>query len=160
MERTACRALILLVLLSTVAIAQDFKGYRTTTLDSVIDEWSRKTKDEGPGYSFSRPEKIKFVAAMNRLPAPCDNRTLGTVMKMMGFADMLNQVGVSQCIGVTTSGGWTVFAYIQDVLAPGLKTDVRIGQSMVIYADFLAYQVATDRSRNMPIMLVNRFEPK
>jgi hypothetical protein len=31
---------------------------------------------------------------------------------------------------------------------------------MVVYADFLAYQVAVDRSRNAPIMLINRFELK
>jgi hypothetical protein len=29
-----------------------------------------------------------------------------------------------------------------------------------IDADFLAFQVDADRSRNSPIMLVNRFEPQ
>ena len=159
MRRTSI-LLSLLVLLPQLALAQDFKGYRTTTLDDVIDEWSRKTKDEGPGYSFSRPEKIKFVGTLLRPPAPCDSGTLAAVLKLMGFADLLKQVSVTHCIGLTSGRGRVVYAYVQDLLAPGLGNDVQIGRSVDIYADFLAYQVSADRSRNMPIMLVNRFEPR
>ncbi len=39
-----------------LALAQNFKGYRTTTLDAVIDEWNGKTKAEGSGSS--RNERI------------------------------------------------------------------------------------------------------
>ena len=56
--------------------------------------------------------------------------------------------------------GRVVVAYVQDVLVPGLQTDAKIGQPVDIYADFLAFQVNADRSRNAPIMFVSRFEPR
>jgi hypothetical protein len=46
------------------------------------------------------------------------------------------------------------------VLVPGFNTDATIGRPLDIYADFLAFEVNADRSRNMPIMLVSRFEPR
>ena len=153
-------ALVFLILLPNIALAQSFKGYRTTTLDAVIDEWNGKTKGEGPGFSFSRPEKIKFIATMREAPAACSNAALEAVLKMMNFSDLLKQVSVTHCVGFTSTNGRSVVTYIQDVLVPGLNTDVRIGRPVVIYADFLAYQVNADRSRNTPIMLVSRFEPK
>jgi hypothetical protein len=151
---------ILLILLPKIVCAQDFRGYRTTSLDAVVDEWSTKTKSEGPGYSFSHPEKIRFVATLREAPRPCSNATLATILKMMNFSDLLKQASITHCVGFTSSKGRAVFAYVQDALVPGLNTDARIGSPVEIYADFLAYQVSADRSRDMPVMLVNRFEPK
>jgi hypothetical protein len=154
------RALFLLLLLPNLALAQNFEGYRTTTLAAVIDEWNGKTKDEGPGISFSRAEKIKFVATMRAAPVACSNAALATVLTMMNFADLLKQVSVTHCVTFASTGGRSVIAYVQDMLVPGLNTDARLGVPVEIYADFLGYQVNTDRSRNAPIMLVNRFEPR
>jgi hypothetical protein len=154
------RALILLTILPTFALAEDFKGYRTTTLDAVIDKWNRETASEGPGISFSRPEKIKFVVTMREAPKPCNVAVLRMVLKMMDFADLLKQVGVTHCIALSSAKGAQVVAYLQDVLVPGFNTDVTIGRPLDIYADFLAFEVNADRSRNMPIMLVSEFEPR
>jgi hypothetical protein len=41
-----------------------------------------------------------------------------------------------------------------------LEMIVKVDSPIEIYADLLAYGVGTDRARNMPFMLVNRFEPK
>jgi hypothetical protein len=73
---------------------------------------------------------------------------------------MLKQVSDTHYVGFTSTDGKPVVAYVQDVLVPGLNTDARIGRRVEIYEDFLAYQVQADRSRNTPIMLVSRFEPK
>jgi hypothetical protein len=154
------RTLFLLVFLPNLALAQSFKGYRTTTLDAVIDEWNGKTKGEGPGYSFSRPEKIKFIAMMREAPKSCSNAVLEAVLKMMNFAHLLKQASITHCVAFTSTNGRSVITYVQDVLVPGLNADVRIGRPVEIYADLLAYEVNADRSRNMPIMLVNRFEPR
>jgi hypothetical protein len=154
------RCVIILLLFPSFCLAQNFKGYRTTTLDAVIHEWDGKTKDEGPGFSFSRLEKIKFIATMRGAPVSCNNAPLAIVLKMMDFADLLKQVSVTHCATFGSVGGRPVIAFIQDTLAPGLNTDVGIGRSVEVYADFLAYQVSADRSRNTPILLVNRFEPK
>ena len=153
-------ALVVLLLLPNLALAQNFAGYRTTTLDAVFDDWNRKTKTEGSGISFSRPEKIKFVATMRAAPVACSNGGLETVLRMMNFADMLKQVSVTHCVTLAPTSGRSVLAYLQDVLVPGLNADAKIGRPVEIYADFLAYQVDADRSRNTPLRLVNRFEPR
>jgi len=46
------------------------------------------------------------------------------------------------------------------VLVPGLTNDVKADGSIEIYVDIFAYRVDADRSRNAPIVLVNRFEPQ
>jgi hypothetical protein len=154
------RALIFYLLLPNLAFAENFKGYRTTTLDAVIDDWNGKTKAEGPGISFSRPEKIKFIATMREAPVSCSTALLETVLKMMNFSDLLKQIRISHCLAFTSTNGRSVVTYVQDTLVPGLNSDVAIGRPVEIYADFLAYQVNADRPRNAPLLLVNRFEPK
>ena len=152
--------LILLLLLPDLAFAENFAGYRTTTLDDVIDAWNGETKAEGPGISFSHPEKIRFVATMREAPVACSTAILATVLRMMNFSDLLKQVKITHCVTFTSARGRSVISYVQDVLVPGFNTDVGIGRPVEIYADFLAYQVNADRSRNSPVVLVNRFEPR
>jgi hypothetical protein len=79
---------------------------------------------------------------------------------MMNFADLLNQVSITHCIFFGLASRRSVVAYVQDSLVPGLTNDVKDGRPMEIYADFLAFQVSVDRSRNAPILLINRFEPR
>jgi hypothetical protein len=152
------RSLIALVFLPSFVLAQDFKAYRATTLDLVINESNSRTNGEGPGLSIGRPEKIKFGASMRAAPVPCSNGVLQTVLRMINFSDLLKQVSVTHCLTLMSTNGRSVVAFVQDVLVPGLNADVRIGQPVQIYADFLAYQVTADRSRNAPILLVSRFE--
>jgi hypothetical protein len=154
------RPLVLLVLLPTFAQAQNFEGYRSTTLDAVIEEWNGITKNDGPGVSFSTPQKIKFIAALQETPKTCSTAALESVLTMLDWKDLLKQVSVTHCLVFTSVSGRRVVAYVQDVLVPGLQTDAKIGQPVDIYADFLAYQVNAERSRNTPIMLVSRFEPR
>ena len=45
-------ALIFFGLPPTLALAENFKGYRVTTLDAVIEEWNSTIKNDGPGVSF------------------------------------------------------------------------------------------------------------
>jgi hypothetical protein len=61
---------------------------------------------------------------------------------------------------LSSQQGRQAIAYLQDVLVPGLKSDARLGAPIEIYADLLAYNVNSDRSRNMPILLISRFEPQ
>jgi hypothetical protein len=152
--------LILLLLFPSLVLAQDFKNYRTTTLDAVISEWDGRTKREEPGISFSRPGKLKFVATMRGAPTRCSNGLLATVWRMMGFEHLLKQMSVTHCLALASASGRPVVAFVQDVLVPGLNADAKVGGSLEIYADFLAYQVKDDRATNAPIMLVNRFEPR
>jgi hypothetical protein len=147
-------------LLPNLVLAEGFKGYRTTTLDAIVEEWDGKTKNEGPGFSISKPEKIKFTAAMRGAAVPCSNGALVAVLKIMNFTDLLKQVSVTHCVTFGSERGRSVIAFIQDTLVPGINTDVAVGRNVEIYSDFLAYQVSGDRSRNTPILLINRFEPK
>jgi hypothetical protein len=154
------RGLVVLVLLPALAQGQNFEGYRATTLDVVIDEWNGTTKNDGPGVSISTPQKIKFVARMREGPKVCSNAALESVLMMLDWADLLKRVSITHCFALTSVSGRVVVAYVQDVLVPGLQTDAKIGQPVDIYADFLAFQVNADRSRNAPIMFVSRFEPR
>jgi len=54
-----------------------FKGYRVTTLDAVIAEWNSTARNDGPGVSFSAPQKNKFVVTMREAPKPGSNAALG-----------------------------------------------------------------------------------
>jgi hypothetical protein len=151
---------VLLVLFPTFARAQNFQGYRATTLDAVFEEWNGTTKNDGPGVSISTPQKIKFVATLREMPKACSNAALESVLTMLDWADLLKKVSITHCLVFTSSGGWRVVAYVQDVLVPGVRTDAKIDQPVDIYADLLAYVVNADRSRNAPIMFVSRFEPR
>jgi hypothetical protein len=95
---------------------------------------------------------------MREAPKPCSNAALAAVAADDRFADLLKQVSVS--VAFMSTSGRTVVTYVQDVLVPGLNSDAKIGRPVEIYADFLAFQVDADRSRNSPIMLINRFEPQ
>jgi hypothetical protein len=158
MAAAISRILVPLAMLPGLALAQDFTGYKVKALDAVIDEWNARTKNDGPGVSFSAPEKVRFVVTMKNRPAPCSTGPLEAVSRLMDFTALLEQVKISHCI-MLASRGRAVLAYVQDVLVPGLNSDVSIGDPMEVYADILAFQVNADRSRNTPIMLVNRFEP-
>lgn len=151
---------VLLVLLPTIAQAENFQGYRATTLDAVFAEWNETTRIDGPGVSFSSPQKIRFVATLREMPRACSNAALQSVLVMLDWADLLKQVSISHCLAFTSSSGRRVVAYVQDALVPGLQTDAKIDRPVDIYADLLADVVNTDRSRNAPIMFVSRFEPR
>jgi len=43
MNRMISYALALLAMQPMIALAQNFTGYRTTTLDTVVEEWNEKT---------------------------------------------------------------------------------------------------------------------
>src|SRR5262249_47687634 len=76
MGRTMRVLLILAAAFPSVSFAQNFTGYKTTTLDAVIEDWNEKTKDLGPGISLSPPAKVKFIATMSGAPVRCSNAAL------------------------------------------------------------------------------------
>ena len=154
------RALVVLALLSTAALAQNFSDYRQTTLAELFQKWNDTTKAEGPGVSYAAPEKIRFVATLRSFPVPCSNAPLEVALRLTGFENVLQQVSVTHCVTFASKTGRTVVAFVQDVLVPGLKADAKLGGPVEIYAVLFAYVVEADRSRNYPIMMVGRFEPQ
>jgi hypothetical protein len=69
--RFFCRAaLIFFGLPPTLALAENFKGYRVTTLDAVIEEWNSTTKNDGPGVSFARRKKSNSSPRCAKHPSP------------------------------------------------------------------------------------------
>jgi hypothetical protein len=154
------RVLVILALLSSCALAQNFTDYQETTLDALFQKWNDITKADGPGVSYAVPEKIRFVATLQSFPAPCSNVSLKMALRLAGLDNVLQQVSVTHCLTVTSNTGRTVVAFVQDVLVPGLKADAKLGSPVEIYAALFAYVVEADRSRNYPIMMVGRFEPR
>ena len=47
MGRMSAYALALLAMQPMIALSQSFTGYKTTTLDAVVEEWNEKTKSSG-----------------------------------------------------------------------------------------------------------------
>jgi hypothetical protein len=154
------RALVVLALLSTYAMAQNFTDYQETTLDALFLKWNDITKADGPGVSVAKPEKIRFVATLSSFPAPCSNAPLKMALRLTGFDNVLQQVSVTHCFTFTSKTGRTVVAFVQDILVPGLKADAKLGRPVEIYATLFGYVVEANRSRDHPIMMVGRFEPQ
>jgi hypothetical protein len=154
------RALAFLAFLSSHVVAQNFTRYQATTLDAVFEQWNDVTRNDGPGVSIREPQKVRFVATLRSFPAPCSNSSLAIVLRMLNLGDILQQIKVTNCLELASPKGRNVVAYVQDVLVPGLKSDAKVGGSVEIYAESLAYTVEEDRSRNHPILLVSRFEPQ
>lgn len=91
------RALIILALLSTHALAQNFTAYQETTLDALFQKWNDITKADGPGISVAQPERIRFVATLRSFPEPCNNAPLALALRLIGFENVLQQVSVTHC---------------------------------------------------------------
>lgn len=151
---------ILLAIAPLLGHAQQWPGYKDVNLDTIHSEWDEITKTYNPGMSIMRPQKVRFIAKYVSAPQPCNNSILETIFNTLGVPGFLNRVAITHCIKFTSDDGRTVNAWVQDVLVPGLKADAKIDSQIEIHADLLAYGVGTDRTRNMPFMLVNRFEPK
>ncbi len=143
-----------------LSFAQPPSPYKTVSLEDIFVQWNEITKNYAPGMSVMQPQKIRFVAKYVSLPQPCSNRALETIFNTLAKPDVLKQINVNHCIKLESASGKVVIAWTQDVLVPGLNDDVKPNADIEIYADLLAYGVGTDRSRNMPFMMVNRFEPK
>jgi hypothetical protein len=147
-------------LLSTCALAQNFAGYRETTLDALFQTWNDITKEYGAGVSILRPDTIRFVATLRSLPVPCSNAPLVSAMRVSGYDSFLQQVSVTHCVTLVSKEGRTVVAFVQDVLVPGLNADAKPDGALDIHAVVFAFVVDADRARNYPMMVVGAFEPQ
>jgi hypothetical protein len=152
------RYLALVLLLPTVCVAQDFSDYRRMSLDDVFEQWDNTTKTNDAGVSIMAPQKIKFVATYISAPKLCSTNELEVVLLMIGVADWLKQTPVTHCLEFSSDKGRKVIAYVQDVIVPGIEADARPNGQIEIFAELVAYKVNVDRSRNTPMLLVNRLE--
>lgn len=152
--------LLLLALSPVLAAAQAFSSHKPVALDTIFDQWDGITKSYTPGLSVIQPQKVRFDAKYLSLPQPCNNRLLEMVFNSLAMPGMLNQLRTTYCIRLASASGREVLAWVQDVLVPGLQEDATLNAPIDVYADMLAYSVNADPSRNMPIMIVGRFEPK
>jgi hypothetical protein len=154
------RSLALVLLLPTACLAQDFSEYRSMNLDEVFEQWDATTKTYDAGVSVMAPQKIKFIATYVSAPKLCSINELEVVLLMIGAADWLQQTPVAYCFTLSSDKGRNVVAYVQDAIVPGIEADARLNGHIEVYAELVAYKVNVDRSRNTPMLLVNRFEPR
>lgn len=154
------RTLLLAALLAPAACFAQQQAYRVVSLDAVFAQWDAATRALTPGVTLLPPQKLHFIATYDALPQPCSTRVLETIFATLGMAATLQQVPIHHCIRFSAASGRAVIAWVQDVLVPALNEDARPGAPIELWVDLLAYGVDEDRSRNMPFMLVNRFEPK
>jgi hypothetical protein len=156
----SARVWVLALLRGVSAFAQTRSSHKPVSLDAVFAEWDGVTKSCAPGMSVMQPQKIRFDAKYLAHPVPCSNRALEIIFNTLSMPGVLKQVAVTQCIKLASPSGKELFAWVQDVLVPGFNADAQPGGQINFYADLLAYGVGSDRTRNMPFMLISRFEPK
>jgi hypothetical protein len=154
------RSLVFLLIISTICAAQQTQKYKDILLDDVFKVWDKVTKDYEPGVTIMPPEKAHFFAKYVAAPMPCSNDHLQLVFTMIGVPDFLKQVPITHCIKLSAQNGRVASAYIQDSLVKGIESDATLNGQIEIYADLLGYEVDQNRGQNMPVLLVNRFEPK
>ena len=141
-------------------LAQEAPTHDAIKLDEVFAQFDKATKDEEPGISLVQPRHVRFIAKLVEAPTKCNTQALQAILEAMGQPDFLQKAPVEHCIRLKSEGGRDLTAWVQDVLLADLNSDAKPGSAIELYADFLAYGVGTDRARNMPLMLVSRFEPK
>ena len=129
-------------------------------LDAVFVEWDEATKDEEPGVALVQPQKLRFVAKYLEAPKTCNTQALQAILDTLGQAEFTKRVAVTHCIKLASASGRETTVWVQDVLVPGFNADAKPGAAVEFHADLLAYGVGSDRARNMPLMLVSRFEPR
>ena len=153
------RCLLLCALLVPLAcLAQQSPSYKTVSLDEVFAEWDATTRTYPPGMSVMQPQKLRLTAKYVSGPQPCSPRALEIIFNTLGKPAVLKQVSITNCIKLSSAAGRPVVAWVQDVLVPGLNADVQAGAEIDLRVDLLAYGVGTDRSHNMPYMLVSGFD--
>lgn len=148
------------LLLLGAALAQDAPAPERVTLDALFAQWDEATKDEEPGVSLVQPRRLRFAATYLAAPAKCNTQALQAILDAMGQADFLKKAPAEHCIRLKSDSGRELTAWTEDVLVPALNSEMKPGGTIEIQAEFLAYGVGSDRSRNMPLMLVSGFEAK
>lgn len=154
------RALVIVAFLPFYAIAQQPWPHKTVVLNEIFTQWDGITKEYKPGMSVMQPQKVRFSAKYLAHPQPCSTSALQAIMNALGQSDFLKRAPISQCVRFASESGREVIAWVQDVLVPGFNADAKIDSQIEFYVDLLAYGVGGDRAKNMPYMLVGRFENK
>ena len=142
----------ILLMFTCVAWAFDYTRYKEADLDVIVNDktWVK----EAPSMSLTllEPTKLKFLVTLENPAYPCSNGVLQAAMNMLGAGEILKQVPINSCVEVKTQGGAIVKMFIQDVLVDYLAEEVKPGEKLILYCDYLFWNA------NGPGILVNEFE--
>ncbi|MHB8148895.1 MAG: hypothetical protein ACYDIB_01905 [Desulfobulbia bacterium] len=120
-------------LVFSTAYAFDFNQYKQGDIDTILQMPRPKA-----GVDIYGPQKLRFRVTLAGYGQPCETGFLKKTMKMVGVpADVVENLPISQCITVKTSKRVPVSLFIQDQVAEYLPKEVKIGQQVDLFCDFL-----------------------
>lgn len=133
--------------------AFNYAQYQETDLDTLVNDqtWAKDVR-ETMSLKVFEPAKLKFKVTLEKHGYACSNGSLKAALNLLGAGHILDQAPVNNCIEVKTAGGAIVKMYIQDTLAPYLKDEIKIGEPLVIYCNYIFWDI------DGPGILVNEFE--
>ncbi len=144
------RVLIMLCVFFTFSTAYgfDYDRYKQGDIDSLM----QLPKAE-EGVRVVAPQKLRFQVVLSEYGQTCDTGFLKKAMIMVGAPkDVVERMRISKCITVKTAKGTTVSLFIQDQVSEYLPREVKLGEKIEIYCDYLYI------GKTGPGILVNEFQ--
>ncbi len=133
---------------SSAAYCFDFHQYKQGDLDELL-QLPKPVK----GVKVVPPRKLRFRVVLEKYAEVCNAGFLKKAMLMAGAAKGgVARVSISKCITVSSEKGAKASLFIQDKVAAYLPREIKPGQQIEIFCDFLYVGIKG------PGLLVNEFQ--
>lgn len=135
----------------STAYGFDFDRYKQGDLDELLQ--IHKSEKE---VKVVTPQKIRIRVKLSGYGQTCNTGFLKRAMIMVGAPkEFVAQTPISKCINVKSAKGVTTSLFIQDKVAEYLPREVKLGESIDVFCDFLYV------GKTGPGLVVNEFlQPK
>jgi hypothetical protein len=132
----------------SVAHSFDFNQYKQGSLDELL-----QLPKPATGVDLVAPQKLRFRVVLANYGQACSTGFLKRAMIMLGATkEDVEQTAITKCITVMSEKGSTASLFIQDGVAEYLPKEVKLGQRIDIFCDFLFV------GSGGPGLLVNEFQ--
>jgi hypothetical protein len=158
MKLTSClvSAAVLALVLSMPGFGQtgpDWSQYIPSDIDDVIAEDGKSETGLAGLKIWPGPRKLRLNVMLVAYPEKCNTEFLRWPLSVIGIR-MDNIPPITTCIKVKSKAGRVFEAFIQDQVGEYLPKEVKLGQSIDIYAAYVYLSV----SSKTPGLVVNEFD--
>jgi hypothetical protein len=130
--------------------------YKPTNLDVLLKEWEQTTKEYATGITATPPQGLLFEGVVVGLPQPCSIKTIQMNVNLSGLPEFLKNSPVSHCVKIKHANGKVHSAWLQDVLLPPFKEEIKVGSKISGRLVFTGIYInKSERSLNL---IMNGFE--
>jgi len=115
------------------AFGFDYDRYKQGDLDDL-----RKLYKTETAVKVVAPQKLRFQVVLSGYGETCNTGFLKRAMIMAGAPkEILERTPMSKCITVKSAKGAAVSLFIQDKVADYLPREVKLGENIEVFCDFL-----------------------